>query len=467
MKPKNPIFGTDGVRGEVGKSPVTVESFLALGQAIGYYFASRKPSRHIRHKIVIGKDTRRSNYMLEQAVSAGICAAGVDSMLLGPIPTPGISFITTSMRADAGIVISASHNPYIFNGLKVFDDSGIKIRPEQESEISYLYEKFLENSVEQRPSHVGKCKRLDDVFGRYIVHLKHFFPLDLSVEGYRVILDCANGATYKVAPIIFDELGCDLICTGVNPDGQNINDGVGSTHMAHIRSMILADQHCDAGFAFDGDGDRCLMVSRQGHILDGDKITAMIAYYYRDHLKLSPFTIVLTEMSNTGLLKYLASLNCPVHVVPVGDRNVHMGMQSQKALIGSEPSGHIIFGNQFNTGDGILTAINILRVLVDTQKGADVLYHLYNEFPATEINVKVEQKPPLHSLPKTHKRIEEIRKTLGTNGKLVVRYSGTESIARIKVEGPSEDKNKQMAETLAESIHQEVNLPLLKKKAAG
>jgi len=457
MTKRQNLFGTDGVRGKVGIEPITVESFLALGQAIGHYFSTRRPSRHIRHKIVIGKDTRRSNYMLEQAVSAGICSMGVDSMLLGPIPTPGISFITQSMRADAGIVISASHNLFQFNGLKVFDETGEKITHEQEDEIRQLYDKFRNNVADQTPGHVGKCKRLDDVLGRYIVHLKYFFPRHLSLEGFRVMLDCADGATYKVAPITFEELGCDLHCTAIQPNGQNINDGVGSTYLDAIRQEILRDQSFDIGFAFDGDGDRCLMVSKSGNIFDGDRITAMVVHYYRVHLKRDPFPVVLTGMSNSGLVAYLKSLGCDVRKVAVGDRNVHMEMKKTKALIGSEPSGHVIFGDQFNTGDGILTAINVLRVLTDMNKSADDLFDLYTQLPSVLVNVDVKHKPPFEKLPKTSKLIMQVQKDIGDLGQVLVRYSGTEPLARIKIEGQDEQRIKELANSIAESIRLEVN----------
>lgn len=440
------LFGTDGVRGVVGQDPITVESFLALGQAIGYYFSSKRPTRQARHKILIGKDTRVSNYMLEQSLSAGICSMGVDSMLLGPMPTPGISFITESMRAEAGCVISASHNMHQFNGLKIFNEMGEKLTTTQEDEIELLYQKFRNGRSEVHTQKIGKCERLKDVLGRYIVHLKHHFPSHLNIGDHRVLLDCAHGATYKVAPIALYELGCEVESVGVDPSGYNINDGVGSTHIVTL-NQAMQEKDCDVGFSFDGDGDRCLVVSKYGHVFDGDKLVAMMAYYYREVLKKDLPPIVLTEMSNSGLVSYLDHLGCQVKVVAVGDRNIHQEMKRQGAILGGEPSGHIIFGDQFRTGDGILTAINVLRVIADTGKGCDVFYHLYDNYPSVLKNVHVKEKAPFTE--KTEKIIRRIRTEVGKEGKVFVRYSGTEPCVRIMVEGQSEDKIREYAEAIA------------------
>jgi phosphoglucosamine mutase len=440
------LFGTDGVRGRVNEGAITVESFLALGKAIGYYFSSRRPSRKIRHNILIGKDTRVSNYMLEQSLSAGICSMGADSTLLGPMPTPGISFITESMRADAGCVISASHNSYQFNGLKLFNEIGEKITREQEDEIANLYQKFLVGNAGIRSAKIGKCERLRDVLGRYIVHLKHHFPAELNVGDYCVLLDCAHGATYKVAPITFYELGCDVKTIGNNPDGYNINHKIGSTYLNTL-TKVMQRSDCDVGFAFDGDGDRCLAVSKFGHIFDGDRIIAMMAHYNIEVLKREMPPIVLTNMSNTGLIIYLQGLGCEVKVVSVGDRNVQQEMKRQNSILGGEPSGHIIFGDQFRTGDGMLTAINMLRVMAHTEKGCDVFYHLYDQFPSILKNVTVKTKEAFSK--KTELTILKIEKEVGKEGKVFVRYSGTEPCVRIMIEGKNKDKIRSYAEDIA------------------
>ncbi len=452
------IFGTDGIRGQVGQDPITVESVLALGKAIGSYFLSCTQVKRARPKIVIGKDTRKSNYMLEQAVSAGICSIGMDSMLLGPIPTPGISFLTHSMRADAGIVISASHNPHYYNGLKVFDRHGEKITIEQEKKITALYERFRSCVAVDTEVQVGKCKRLDDVLGRYIVHLKSFFPDYLSLDGTPIVLDCAHGATYKVAPIIFRELDCDITCFGTEPDGANINREVGSTYIEHLQKKMQEHPEAEVGFAFDGDGDRCIPVSKNGLLFDGDRIVAMMVKYYIEYLKHPPKAVVLTEMSNSGLMSYLKALNVEVYLVPVGDRNVRQEMIRTQAFMGAEPSGHVIFGDQFNTGDGILLAVNVLRVMADSGRPLSDFYDLYQHYPSVMVNVDVSQKPPLESLQTTQRLIAQTRSAIGTDGKVLVRYSGTEPLARIMVEGANESEINRFAQDIAASIKEEISL---------
>ena len=443
------LFGTDGVRGVANISPMTVENVLEIGRATAYVCKQHDPSR--RQKILIGKDTRISGYMIENALTAGICSMGVDVLLVGPIPTPGIAYLTHSMRADAGLVISASHNPYQDNGIKIFSRTGYKLPDSEEAEIEDL---VLSGRIQnERPTatDVGRAKRIDDALGRYIVYCKNSFPDDLSLEGLRIVLDCANGATYKVAPIIFHELGAEVIAIHNNPNGQNINDHCGSQHTDDLVEKVR-EVRADIGLAFDGDGDRLIAVDENGEEISGDQILAICAKHYKDEGKLSGNQVVTTVMANFGLLQALKQLDINYHTADVGDRYVLEQMKASGSVMGGESSGHMIFLNHHTTGDGILAALQLLSVMQLTQKRLSELGQVMKVAPQKLINVTVKSKPPLDELPELTSAIKDAETTLADQGRVLVRYSGTQSICRVMVEGPEEGITYKIASELADFV---------------
>lgn len=447
MTKKKRLFGTDGVRGIANIEPMTAETALQLGRAIAYLF--KKEER--RHKIVVGKDTRLSGYMLEGAMMAGICSMGVDALMVGPLPTPGIAFITTSMRADAGVVISASHNPYQDNGIKFFSRKGLKLPDDLEFEIERFLFENRDPSHRPTASEVGKAFRVDDAAGRYIVFAKSTFPQELTLDGVKIALDCANGATYRVAPAIFSELGADIVTTGVSPDGENINKDCGALHPEGLIALVK-ESGAHAGLAFDGDGDRCIMVDESGNMVDGDHIMAIAATAKLRDKTLKKDTLVATIMSNSGLEEALAKAGGRVVRTAVGDRYVVEEMLKNGYNLGGEQSGHLVFFDHTTTGDGIITALQILKRMVKDGKKLSELSSVMRSYPQILLNVTVKKKVDLDAVLPLKKALDSVIGRLKGRGRAFIRYSGTEPLARITVEGEKEHEIRAMAEELAEIL---------------
>ncbi len=441
------LFGTDGIRGIANIDPITAEIALQIGRATAYIC---KEKDH-RHKIVIGKDTRISGYMLESALVSGICSMGVDVLLIGPMPTPGIAFITRSMRADAGMVISASHNPFQDNGIKIFSRDGFKLPDHEESRIEDLI--FNQTIDQLRPTadDIGKAFRIDDANGRYIVFLKNTFPDHLTLEGMKLVIDCGNGAAYKVAPAVFSELGAEVITLGINPDGKNINSGCGSLYPEKLQQTVIEEQ-AQIGIAFDGDADRVIFVDDTGKVVDGDQIMAICALHMQHRKSLKKNTVVATVMSNMGLEKVLNEADINLIRTQVGDRYVVEEMRAGNFNFGGEQSGHLIFMDHNTTGDGILSALQVLAVIVAEGRSLKDLASVMEIFPQILINVQVAKKIPVTEVPTLSRQIAEVEDKLQGHGRLLIRYSGTENKLRIMLEGESYDEIKRYAEALADSV---------------
>lgn len=451
MERKKRLFGTDGVRGTANIEPMTSEMALQLGRAIAYVFKKE----HRRHRIVIGKDTRLSGYMLESAMMAGICSMGVDALMVGPLPTPGIAFITSSMRADAGVVISASHNPYQDNGIKFFSRDGLKLP----DEIELLIEDFIfeNHDPSHRPtaSEVGKAYRVDDAIGRYVVFAKNTFPKELTLDGLKIAVDCANGATYKVAPAVFYELGAEVITIGVKPTGENINADCGALYPEHV-ARLVRETGAHIGLALDGDGDRCIVVDEKGNVLDGDFIMAINAAYLLKRGELRKNTLVSTIMSNSGLEEAIESAGGRVVRTGVGDRAVVEEMLKNGYNLGGEQSGHIIFLDHTTTGDGVITALQLLKIMVEEGKPLSELAKVMRTYPQILLNVRVKEKKDLASLPTVQAALKAVEEKLKSRGRAFIRYSGTEPLARITIEGEDEQEITLMANGLAEVLKKEI-----------
>jgi phosphoglucosamine mutase len=445
------LFGTDGIRGVANIEPMTAETALAIGRATAY--VCKREGR--RHRIVIGKDTRLSGYMLENALTAGICSMGVDVFLVGPVPTPGIAFLTHSMRAQAGIVISASHNAYQDNGIKIFSEAGYKLSDTLEGEIEDLVSSGRINAIRPTASEIGRAKRIDDAIGRYIVFCKNTFPDTLTLEGRKIVIDCSNGATYKVAPIIFSELGAEVIAIHDKPDGTNINRKCGSQHTADLAATVRANG-ADAGLAFDGDGDRLMAVDENGNVLTGDHILGICARTMKDKGCLPNDLVVITPMTNMGLRLALDGMGIRTIESNVGDRKVLEVMQREGARLGGEQSGHIIFLDAHTTGDGIISALQVLAVMQHTGRPLSALAALFTPLPQVLLNLPVKQKPDLATLPPLQSAIRAAEGALAGRGRMLIRYSGTEPICRVMVEGPTQDETRRIAESLAETVKTEI-----------
>lgn len=448
---KMKIFGTDGVRGRANVVPMTVETALALGRAAGKIFRTRNG----KHRVVIGKDTRLSCYMFENALISGLCSMGVDTLMLGPFPTPGVAFITRAYRADAGIVISASHNPYYDNGIKFFSSEGFKLPDAWEEEMEALV--TANNFEDSLPadSDIGKNTKINDGDGRYIEFAKATFPRRLSLKNLTIALDCANGAGYKVAPLIFRELDAKVFVYGNTPDGLNINLGCGSLHPEVVQKAVI-DHRADVGIALDGDADRVIMVDENAQIVDGDTILAICARDMKKQGVLRHNKVVTTVMSNFGFIKAMESFGIEVIKSPVGDRYVIQDMIKHDANLGGEQSGHMIFLDHNTTGDGLVSALQVLRIMIETDSKLSDLATVFKRYPQACINVKVSSKPPLESLVEVKEVLAQVEKTLGDSGRVLVRYSGTEKICRVMVEGPKQKQVQQMAQTIANAIESEI-----------
>jgi phosphoglucosamine mutase len=451
-RPARQLFGTDGVRGVANVHPMTAELALQLGRALAYVVRS---GPH-RHRIVIGKDTRLSGYMLETAIASGICSMGVDVMLTGPLPTPGIAFVTESMRADAGVVISASHNPYQDNGIKFFSRDGFKLPDEVEAEIERLVLGGEDGdpgfrALRPTATRIGKAKRIDDAKGRYAQFLKSVFPKHLTLEGLTVVVDCANGAAYHVAPGVFEELGAKVIPLAVEPDGTNINEGCGAVHPESMAAAIKK-HGADLGLALDGDADRLILADETGRIVDGDAIMALVGRDLIRQKALVKKTVVSTVMSSLGLERALAEVGGKVVRTQVGDRYVVEEMRAHGYNFGGEQSGHLIFLDHVTTGDGVAAALNVLAVMRRDGRPLSALARCFRAVPQVLINVAVKEKRPLSELPAVGKAIAAAEKALGSDGRVLVRFSGTENKVRVLVEGPDAKRIRAMADAIAGSL---------------
>jgi len=441
------LFGTDGIRGVANVDPMTGEMAMQLGRATAYIFKNREG----KHRIVIGKDTRLSGYMLETALSSGICSMGVDVLLVGPLPTPGIAFITTSMRADAGVVISASHNPFYDNGIKIFSRDGFKLPDALEAKIEELIFSDSIDSLRPTAEEVGKAYRIEDAVGRYIVFLKNTFPNDLTLDGLKIVLDCANGAAYKVAPAVLEELGAEVVPIGVEPNGENINLECGALCPQRISDAVV-QKHAHLGMALDGDGDRVVFVDQKGRIVNGDHIMAICAIDMAEEGRLKNRSVVTTVMSNMGLDLSLGKRGIRVVRTAVGDRYVVEEMVRGGFNLGGEQSGHTIFLDHNTTGDGILTSLQTLSIMVRKQRQLDELAKEMVPLPQVQFNANINMEIDVLAMPEVQQQITIIEGELGKSGRILARYSGTEPVLRIMLEGEDEEKITRMGRELTDII---------------
>jgi len=447
------LFGTDGIRGVANRHPMTPEMSLKLGKALTYLLKqggiTHKP------KIVIGKDTRLSGYIFEQALSSGIASMGADVLLVGPLPTPAIAFITQSMRADAGIVISASHNPYEDNGIKIFDRHGFKLPDEEELKLEEMIENGGGEHMVATPDDIGKAHRIEDAPGRYVVFAKNSFPGDMTLEGIKIVLDCANGAAYKVSPIILEELGADVVTIGVNPDGRNINTECGSLNPELLRNKVL-ETGADLGIALDGDADRVIFCDEKGEIVDGDKIIAICADEMIKSGKLRGNAVVTTLMSNMALENFIRGKGMDFFRTEVGDRYVVEAMRARGCNLGGEQSGHIIFLDHTTTGDGTLAALQVLAIMKREGKKLSELSKIIDLYPQLLLNVKIRKKKELSKIKGLSELLDRNETRLRGKGRINIRYSGTEQISRVMVEGEDVSLINEIANELADAIQKDI-----------
>lgn len=446
------LFGTDGVRGVANIHPMTTETAMQLGRAAAYIF---KSSSRRRHRIVIGKDTRLSGYMLESALVAGICSMGVDVLLVGPLPTPGIANITKSMRADAGVVISASHNPFQDNGIKFFSGDGYKLPDEIELKMEKLLDSKKIEALRPTATEVGKAFRIDDAGGRYVVFLKNSFPSDLDLSGLKIVLDCGNGAAYKVAPAVFEELGAEVIPLGVKPNGTNINAGCGSLH-PEVISEAVKQHRADIGIALDGDADRVIVCDEFGNEVNGDQIMAICATDMIARKQLKKKTLVATVMSNMGLDIALRKVGGKIIKTAVGDRYVVEEMRKGGYNLGGEQSGHLIFLDNNTTGDGVLAALQLLAVMRRREKPLSELAEVMIPLPQVLVNVRVRERQDIMTIPPVAAAIRGVEEKLGNEGRVLIRYSGTEPLLRIMLEGQDKYEITGWANEIADLVKQQI-----------
>jgi phosphoglucosamine mutase len=444
---KRRLFGTDGVRGVANEEPMTSETALRLGRAIAHVFRSSPR----RHKVLIGKDTRVSGYMLETAMASGICSMGVDVLLVGPMPTPGIAFLTRSLRADAGVVISASHNPFQDNGIKFFAANGFKLPDEVEADIEDLV--FADSIDHLRPtaSEIGKAFRIDDALGRYNVFAKNSFPRHLALDGMKVAVDAANGAGYRVGPEVIEELGAKVTTLGCEPDGENINRDCGALHPQALQAHVR-ETGAQVGIALDGDADRCLLVDERGNLVDGDQILAIAARELMRAESLPKRTVVATVMSNLGLEVALRELGCELLRTPVGDRYVVEAMVRHGLNLGGEQSGHVLFLDHNTTGDGLVTALAILAIMAETGRPLSELARAMTRYPQVLVNVRVRERRDFVREPLVAGALADVEAALGNRGRVLLRASGTEPLYRVMVEGENESEVRRFAEAIADTI---------------
>lgn len=447
------IFGTDGVRGRANCYPMTVEIALALGRAAGLLFR-----RHDgKHRVVIGKDTRLSCYMFENALIAGLCSMGVDTLMVGPLPSPGVAFITRAYRADAGIVISASHNPFRDNGIKFFCSEGFKLPDSMEAEIESLVHSGRFEDALPSDSGIGRNTKIVDANGRYIEFVKATFPRKLSLKGMSIALDCANGAGYRVAPLVFRELDAKVSLYGVEPNGLNINEKCGALCPENVQKAVI-DHKADVGIALDGDADRVIMVDENAQIVDGDTILAICARDMKEKGILKNNRVVGTVMSNYGCVKFLENQGIEVIQSQVGDRYVIQDMLKHEANLGGEQSGHMIFLDHNTTGDGLVSALQVLRIMIESDTKLSDLAKEVSRFPQALVNVPVSSKPPLEDLRDVQEVCSQVEKDLADLGRVLVRYSGTEDICRVMVEGPESKQVEEWAQRIAQALKKEIGV---------
>ncbi len=446
-------FGTDGIRGLANQFPMTVDVALNLGKAL----VARLPRRGSSFKVLIGKDTRRSGYMFESAIAAGVNAMNGDVLFTGPLPTPAIAHLTTAMRCDAGIVISGSHNPFHDNGIKVFAADGYKLPDEVENDIeSYLDDPESLNS-RMSPESIGRSRRIDDALGRYNAFMKSNFERELSLDGLKIVIDCANGAAYRIAPTVLEELGAQVIAVGVEPNGYNINDGVGALHPDYCANLVR-EHHADLGITLDGDADRLILVDEKGQIVDGDATMMMLAIDMKNRGLLRQNTLVTTVMSNLGLHLGLHDLGIDTLQTKVGDRYVVEAMRSKGYMIGGEQSGHIILLDHSTTGDGLLASLRVLSLMKRSGSSLSELASVFHKLPQVLVNLRVDRKIPIEDLPESSRLIDKISMDYGKTGRVLVRYSGTEPKCRVMLEGPDQAVLDRDAHAIAALIAKETSL---------
>ena len=425
------LFGTDGIRGRVNEFPITAEVALRMGKAVTEVLRSPEPT-HQRYRVIVGKDTRISGQMLESALTSGLVSMGMDVILVGPLPTPAIAHLTKSMGAAAGIMITASHNPYEDNGIKIFGPDGYKLSDDLEALIE---RHIMDEAPESQPLHpkwIGMAHQLDDARGRYIEFAKQTAD-NISLHEFKIVVDCGNGAAYSIAPLIFKELGAEVISTGIHPDGININASCGALHPEHAGALVR-QHHADLGISFDGDADRVIFTDANGEVVSGDRILALCAIGLKNQGKLKHDTLVATVMSNLGLIEAMKNHGIKVECSAVGDRNVIECMRQNDYSFGGENSGHLIFGDHVTTGDGILSALQVLRLMRENNASLADLAKVMHEYPTHLSNIPVAAKPPLESLPKLQELMKQATLEFGHHGRHLIRYSGTENKIRVLVE---------------------------------
>ncbi len=441
------LFGTDGIRGTVNVEPITSETTLRVGQALTCVFQGEPQ----HHKILIGKDTRLSGYMLETAMASGICSMGGDVLLVGPLPTPGIAFLTRDLGADAGVMISASHNKFEDNGIKIFSNRGLKLPDEVEDRITELVQGNRMSEVRPTTGSIGKAVRIDDALARYRDFVKSSFPKELNLRGLKVVIDCANGAAYKVAPEVLSELGAEVIAVSTKPDGTNINEDCGALHPQQVCGLVRLHE-ADLGIALDGDADRAILVDDAGAVVDGDVTLGILAKDRLETARLQRKTLVATVMSNLGLEVALRKMGAKLVRTPVGDRYVVEEMLRGGYNIGGEQSGHIILLDVNTTGDGIATFLSVLAIMVQNQRPLSEIRQIVRRYPQVLINVTVRQRKDLNKVEPVCKIMKNISDKLGDNGRLLVRYSGTEPLVRVMVEGEEEGVVRAYAQEVADAL---------------
>jgi phosphoglucosamine mutase len=448
------LFGTDGIRGAANQGFMVPDVVVRVGQAIGHILQKQTlPWNAPTRKVVIGKDTRLSGYMIEQALASGLNSMGVHVQMVGPLPTPGIGFLTRNMRASAGIVISASHNAFQDNGIKIFGHDGFKISEEMEREIESLVAGEALSQFLPPPAQIGRSRRIEDAQGRYIVFVKSTFPDDLTLDGIRIVLDSANGAAYKVAPAVFAELGAEVIELGNQPNGTNINDKVGALYPGRVAEAVK-QYRADIGISLDGDADRVIIVDDKGKVMNGDKILAVSALHMQKRNALKKNTLVVTQMSNYGLFLCMQEAGIQVVTAGVGDKYVVEEMRKNGYNLGGEQSGHIIFLDHTTTGDGCIAALNVLAIAKRTGKSVSELSEVFEDTPQVLINCRVERKVGLETLPGYTQLIEKVQRDLAGRGRIFVRFSGTEPLVRVLVEGSDRKKINAFAQEVAEFLEQ-------------
>lgn len=452
------IFGTDGVRGRANIEPVTAETALKLGRAAAHVFKNKQSQarNRVRHRIVIGKDTRLSGYMLENALSSGVLSMGVDVVFIGPLPTPGVAYVARSLRADAGIVITASHNPYDDNGIKFFGPDGYKLDDTTETLIEELVFSGDIESVRPTASEIGKAFRVDDAIGRYVEHAKTAFPRGLTLEGMRIVVDCAHGASYKTTPTVLQELGAEVIPFGTQPNGTNINRECGSMHPQTLCAKVR-EYRADIGIAHDGDADRVLLCDEQGNLIDGDDIMAICALQMLAEGTLERKTLVATVMSNAGLDVAVLAAGGAVIRTPVGDKNVIDAMLEHGYNFGGEQSGHLIFRDHSSTGDGLVAALQILNAMKSRGEALSKLARCWTRYPQLVTNVRVKTKTPFEQLDGILDLVRQAEASVvPRGGRVLLRYSGTEPKARLLIEGPDNAELDRWSQAICAAITRQV-----------